>query len=162
MPAGVALKIWHHPESGLDFKTCPVCKERKPLWGFSKNKRVACGLCSYCKECNKKECKQYRKSNPIITSHKERIGWLRRTYNITLEEYQKIFDAQNGVCYICKQPETCRAKNGIKNLAVDHCHKTGKVRGLLCTNCNKTLGNVKDNIGLLQKMVAYLKEYTIE
>lgn len=86
---------------------------------------------------------------------------LKRNYGITLEEYLEKFQNQNGVCKICKQPET--TINGhtkvVRRLAVDHCHKTNKVRDLLCTRCNTTIGSVDDDIELLEEMINYIKEH---
>ena len=76
---------------------------------------------------------------------------------MTLADYQKLYDEQNGVCAICGGIQTGRgrAKN---TLAVDHNHETGAIRGLLCTNCNTGIGNLRDNIDLLQKAIQYLRE----
>jgi hypothetical protein len=63
-----------------------------------------------------------------------------------------------GICEICKQPETAKTKFGaIRNLAIDHCHKTGTFRGWLCSRCNMMLGKVNDNPALLIEMAKYLK-----
>jgi hypothetical protein len=79
--------------------------------------------------------------------------FLRRKYNIDLEEYYKILNEQNNQCAICKKSST-----DLKYmLAVDHCHKTGKVRGLLCSHCNTGLGQFKDDPNLLQLAINYLK-----
>lgn len=78
-----------------------------------------------------------------------RIYNLQRKFNLTPEQYQIMVDKQNGVCAICKG--TCSRK-----LAVDHDHKTGKVRGLLCNSCNRGLGYLKDNKENLQNALEYL------
>lgn len=75
------------------------------------------------------------------------------TYGITSEEYWEIYRAQGGCCYICR-----RAKGARKKLSVDHCHKTGMVRGLLCTVCNKyVLGHLRDEPEAAQRVIDYLK-----
>lgn len=78
-------------------------------------------------------------------------------YKMTVEDYKKLYDEQDGVCAICggKQVGRGQAKN---TLSVDHNHTTGKIRGLLCTNCNTGIGNLKDKIELLEKAIIYLKE----
>ena len=78
-------------------------------------------------------------------------------YKMTLAEYQVLYDEQGGVCLICGNKQSGRgaAKN---TLCVDHNHTTGKVRGLLCTNCNTGIGNLRDSIELLEKAIQYLKE----
>lgn len=74
------------------------------------------------------------------------------TYGITPEEYWEIYEFQGGRCYICQ-----RANGKVKRLSVDHDHKTGIVRGLLCTMCNKyTLGWARDCIEFFKRAIAYL------
>ncbi len=81
-----------------------------------------------------------------------------KRYGITLEEYEQMFAAQKGVCAICKNPETkLDIRHGtIKQLAVDHCHNSKKVRGLLCQRCNIGLGRIGDSIEIARAMVTYL------
>lgn len=76
---------------------------------------------------------------------------------MSLEEYEYMFNSQNGKCAICNSFET-HDKHGV--LAVDHDHKTGKIRGLLCFKCNTALGSVDDNIEILKNMINYLNKYT--
>lgn len=80
-------------------------------------------------------------------------------YGITLKQYLKMFEKQKGLCLICLLPEdSIDSRSGkIKNLSVDHCHQTGKIRGLLCASCNHTLGFAKDNIVTFERAIAYLK-----
>ncbi len=85
--------------------------------------------------------KEYRKKNPQ-SGHKSK---LKLKYNITIEQYNILFDMQQGKCKICNKIETCKNQGTIMNLSVDHCHKTGKIRGLLCHKCNKGLGLFGDN-----------------
>ncbi len=82
-----------------------------------------------------------------------------KMYGITLDEYNEILKKQHGVCAICKQPEVSidPRTNEARNLSVDHCHSTKKVRGLLCNNCNNMLGRSKDNIVTLANAIDYLK-----
>ena len=83
---------------------------------------------------------------------------LLRNFGITTKEYEYRLKLQNGVCAICGSPETIvdnRTKE-IRNLAVDHCHTTKKVRGLLCMGCNQGIGNFRDNPDFLAKAISYL------
>lgn len=78
------------------------------------------------------------------------------TYNVTAEQYQKIADAQGGVCAICKRPNvTTRTKR----LFVDHNHSTGRLRALLCHSCNAGLGYFKEDPALFARAIAYLKAF---
>ncbi len=79
-------------------------------------------------------------------------------YDLTHEEYQALLEQQGYVCAICKKAETIRLKSGEpRALAIDHCHKTGKVRGLLCQACNTALGLLEDDIERIQMLLAYLQ-----
>ena len=83
-----------------------------------------------------------------------------RLYGISLEDYNKKLEAQSFVCKICHCPETYIGLGGnVKTLAVDHCHDTGEVRGLLCDRCNHILGRAKDSATLLENAAKYLRGY---
>ena len=97
---------------------------------------------------------EYRKKNPA----KMRAIDIKKKFNLPIEEYVEMLVDQNGVCKICKQPETSvdhRTKK-VRNLAVDHCHITGKIRGLLCSHCNRALGFFKEDLNVLKAAVEYL------
>lgn len=100
-------------------------------------------------EYYRNRAKQWRLSNP----DKYRDGQLRIKFNISLDDYKKLLTKQKGKCIICGSIDKDR------DLAVDHCHKTGKIRGLLCSACNVGLGKFKDNVKLLNKAIKYLRSY---
>ena len=77
---------------------------------------------------------------------------LRTKYNMTIEQYDSVLKEQNNCCKICSTHES----EFNKRLAVDHCHTTGKIRGLLCMACNILLGKAKDNINILNNAINYL------
>lgn len=83
--------------------------------------------------------------------------YYKRTYGITVEEYLDMAEKQNFVCALCGKPNFAMGVNHSGCLAVDHDHKTGKVRGLLCHNCNRALGLLHDNPDLLRKASEYVK-----
>ena len=91
-----------------------------------------------------------------------RNGDLKKHFGISLDQYNEMLEAQGFVCAICNLPETqkCSTTGVVYKLAVDHCHKTGKVRALLCSRCNRTLGMVDDDVLLLQKLSAYIQQFT--
>lgn len=97
------------------------------------------------------------KANPGWDSERK----MKKKYGIGMKEYSEMLEAQGHVCAICKQEETAVQGNTqvIRKLAVDHCHKSGKVRELLCWRCNGTLGKVDDSVELLQAMIDYLKHH---
>ncbi len=83
---------------------------------------------------------------------------LMKVYGITIEDYDNLLESQNGVCAICKNIESHKTNGKIIDvLSVDHNHDTGKVRGILCHECNSLLGLARDNIEILEKAIKYLK-----
>lgn len=81
-----------------------------------------------------------------------------RNYGITREDYDLLFEKQNGLCAICKEPETKIVKwsGRLLPLSVDHDHVTGKIRGLLCNRCNRVLGMIKDDAQIARSILEYL------
>ncbi len=126
-------------------KTCSKCKEVKSLSEFYKD---ISKIDSYYSSC--KVCVLARQSWKNVTPTQSRKWTLNRRYGITPEEYDLLFEAQNGVCYICQKP----CVTG-KRLAVDHDHDTGAIRGLLCTPCNKyVVGNL--NVNQIYRILEYM------
>ncbi len=95
----------------------------------------------------------WHKKNP----NAKRASVLKCQYGLTLKDYDLMFEAQQGLCAICGRVETSRNQWGLKALAVDHDHKTGKVRGLLCSHCNTKLGHLED-LEFITKARIYLNE----
>lgn len=112
-----------------------------------KRKHQAKGLCSSCYTLSIRDSSLVWEGN------------LKRQYGISAEEYYEILKTQNYVCAICKHPERNLDKRTgqPRRLAVDHCHGSGKVRGLLCQRCNQGLGNFLDNEKSLQNAITYLR-----
>jgi hypothetical protein len=127
---------------------CRKCEQFKPLTAFNKNSASPDGYRYDCTDCR------------VVASFDSRRRQMWRTrYGITPEEYASLLSHQNGVCAICERPETGKANNGATRLlAVDHCHKTGRIRGLLCGGCNYMLGVLEDT-ERLQKANRYLARH---
>jgi hypothetical protein len=130
------------------------------------------------REYNPEYAKQYREKNKEVLKEKGKLYYLNNTekqnaynkqwrlnnqnkvknknlsykYGISIEDYNKLFEQQEGCCAICDKHQ----QEFKKALSVDHCHDTGKVRGLLCQHCNSVLGLSKDNIEVLQAAINYL------
>ena len=100
------------------------------------------------KERRKNQQKLYNKFNKKELKSKE----LLRKYGIDVDDYDRMVESQNNKCKICGTDEP----RGVGGWKVDHCHTTGKVRGLLCNNCNVGLGYFKDNIEYLEAAIQYL------
>lgn len=99
--------------------------------------------------------------------HRDRVkGFsLKYWYGISQEEYTAMHNAQGGVCAICSRPETSvnhGKGGGIKWLAVDHCHETGVIRGLLCHFCNTGIGKLQDSPATLRKAANYIECHAIK
>lgn len=157
-------------------KTCSKCNCKKLPSAFYKRKDSKDGRQGQCKDCLKKYNQQprikewkrnYQRRYQRVhkyTAYRDSDAYRQvrkrsrlKKYNLTLKDYDVLFEKQNGVCAICKQPETATFKDIICRLSVDHCHKTNKVRGLLCKHCNTILGYADDNIQLLKYAINYLR-----
>lgn len=110
-------------------------------------------------EKQKQTAKLWRQNNPERFKRLQTDGHLKRKYGISIEDYNRMLREQNGICAICHQPERAGYRGKPRSLAVDHCHKTGKVRGLLCMRCNRAIGLLSSQEDL-QRAVAYLAKFS--
>lgn len=134
-------------------KKCYVCKEVKSLSEFYRNRSKKDGYKLECKACCKTPATKYSKAY----YRKNKDTWTEISSN-----YRELFEKQSGVCAICSQPESITSKDGsVRRLAVDHCHKTGTIRGLLCSSCNVALGQFKDSTDSLARAIEYLKRFKV-
>jgi adenine-specific DNA methylase len=142
-------------------RVCARCGLWKPTTEFHSGERPA----RYCKPCAREYNREWRKANPDKVEdnaklqrarYPERYAHLRRRANlkkhgVTADVYDAMLVAQGGVCAICgRAPERRR-------LSIDHDHKTGKVRGLLCDKCNPALGSFEEDVGRLARAIQYLE-----
>lgn len=134
-------------------KTCRVCEEALPVEHYHNKQHGKYGKDSICKVCSKKKTYAYRQSEMSVLSKYTiaRKSRLKSKYGLTLEDYEKLFEAQNGVCAICEKREQQN-----KLLAVDHNHRTGAIRGLLCSLCNTAIGKLGDDPDLVKRALDYL------
>jgi hypothetical protein len=131
-------------------RTCITCRKL-----LSDEKYTASELnkkwrtCKDCKKIYTEKRKIYQKNIRLISE-----------YGITIDDYNLMLLEQNHVCCICKKHENIiHYKTKMpKELSVDHCHSTGKVRGLLCSKCNIVIGNALDDISILESAILYLKK----
>lgn len=146
-------------------KVCTKCKLSKSSEDYHKQTNSKDGYSNWCKVCGYDNLKIWRKKNPdkIKKNAKNfRINNPKAYYNsqykskygISIEEYNRLFDIQKGQCKICK----IDSKELPRKLAVDHNHVTGKVRGLLCGNCNVAIGNLKESVIIIKEALNYLAE----
>ena len=129
-----------------EYQQRPKRKAYKKQWDVDNRERLA----EYQKRLRQADPKKYR---TYFRNH-----YLVKTYGITQDQYEAMYKQQGGVCAICGGlPDI--VKHGITRLAVDHDHATGKVRGLLCNNCNSGMGIIGDTIEHLERALAYLKQH---
>lgn len=139
-------------------RVCTGCNETKEVTEFYKRASRPSGLVSRCKKCTDLAQGILQKTEGTRLYNRKSKLW--KNFGLTLEAYNKLLEDQNGVCAICYKPEIFLSRNGfLKNMAVDHCHKTGKVRGLLCHHCNTGIGNLNDSIELLKEAIVYLEKH---
>lgn len=146
-------------------RTCYVCQETKTTDAFVKLRTGVDGVGTLCKACKRVKSSEWRSDNPnhnqewraknkLSRKEYERARSLRRYHGITVEQYNKMFEEQNGKCAICKLPATTGQG---KRLHVDHNHVTGEIRGLLCHGCNTSIGHFKENVASLKAAIGYLE-----
>jgi hypothetical protein len=133
-------------------KSCPICGELKERSEFYKWKSRQDGLTAYCKPCFNDKNKKWQAENPdkLPNLDQTRISNRKRNFGISENDYAQMLVDQDNSCAICKKEIGWES-------AVDHCHTTGKIRGLLCRNCNLGLGGFKDNIETIRKAIEYVK-----
>lgn len=142
--------------SGYTMKTCRTCKQAKNESEFytRKERNSPVRLSLDCKQCfNEKNTQRYHSLPDDVRKDRNRRDALKQSYGISPDDYNRMFDEQNGCCAICGKHQSQLKKR----LYVDHNHKTGKVRKLLCQHCNTLLGFADDNENVLQAAIRYLR-----
>jgi len=146
-------------------KKCSICNKEKELDSFYSRKGSKDGKEGICKSCRDVK----RRTNPAFEESRrkawqkmdtkrkgKRWGYhLSKTYGLSEAQYYTMLEEQNYACAICSLPVDEEEHYG--KFVVDHCHNTGKVRGLLCNKCNLMLGNAKDDIRIMEAGIEYLK-----
>lgn len=132
-------------------KKCSRCKVVKSKSKFWKDRSRKDGLRHCCIACLRKD-KQEKYEH-------YRNAWRKSTYGVDDDWYNTKLEKQKGVCAICGKKETMKNSYGVRNLCIDHNHFTGQIRGLLCSNCNRAIGSIKEDIPALKKAIEYLECY---
>lgn len=161
--------FWAKTQSHCQHRTCKECHSRRRKGFYAKNSQTRKIQRQKYYQANKEKCKlahikwkennkehwlQYNKDIYARDKIKRREDKLQKAYKLTLIEYNELSIIQNGRCAICgkHQSELTYA------MSVDHCHKTGKIRGLLCGRCNTALGSFFDNVEILKNAIIYLEK----
>lgn len=161
---------------------CSACKEYKSILLFRshvspKTLRNRYGRRYRCKECDKNNQTQeqiikrreisknfnqkLKLINPEEHKRRHRRSNLKRLYGLSLEQYDELLKQQNGCCWICGTDKPGGNHGNHGYLAVDHNHKTGELRGLLCSQCNLGVGHVRDNVDIVAEMINYLNKHKL-
>jgi hypothetical protein len=126
---------------------CKKCVTDLPLDNYYFNKNGKYKRQNVCKKCMN-----------IYDYKTDKNHKLKKAYGITLDEYNKLLSKQKNKCSICQIDNNGKYRNKARAFAVDHCHNTNKIRGLLCSDCNIALGLLKDNTKYLQSAINYLNK----
>jgi hypothetical protein len=149
-------------------KTCTQCKHEKPTSQFRILRKNKNGSNLYRGKCDDCYNEHYRKKYHKLTLEEKKVKqkrnnqrWspekrkdykLQKNFGITLDQFKIMLQNQDNKCYICK-------KNILDCGHVDHCHKTGKVRKILCRNCNTGIGLLREDVSILYNCIFYLREH---
>jgi hypothetical protein len=138
-------------------KVCIRCGETKPYTDYYKIPANKDGYQNRCKACHNKVNAECRKWHPVRGKRQQ----IKYRYGITWDEFILKLKAQHYKCAICDASikEINSLSEKIETAVIDHCHKTKKLRGLLCMNCNAGIGSLKDNPALLIRAAHYLDSY---
>lgn len=121
------------------YKICRDCKENKSIDSFHNSLSYVNGYNAICKICYK-------------------YDWMKKKYNLSKEEFDEMFKCQLEMCDICETRLNINASSKEDGcICIDHCHKTGKVRGIVCKRCNTAMGFFKDDIKVMKKAIHYLE-----
>ncbi len=134
-----------------EVKYCAICKRHRPRGDFGTSKDKACGLSGQCKECT-------RAKWHALPANRRAVPKLAK-FGLTYPEYMALRESQNDLCAICGKPETTVVRGKLKQLAIDHCHSSGRVRALLCSACNHALGHMQDDPERLRSAADYLEKH---
>jgi len=134
-------------EKVVTHKVCSKCKRNKHLDDFNKNSKGKHGRHHYCRKCHRASVVyKYR-------YHSTKWAQIANKYGLTKDSFDSLLHKQGGKCAICYHLFDPHISS---SMHIDHCHKSGKIRGILCRGCNHLLGNAKDDIVILQGAINYL------
>jgi hypothetical protein len=132
-------------------KACSCCYQFFGKEFFHPERRNVDGLNSACRQCRNKKALQWQQNNP----KSKRSTHLKSKFGITAEQFDEMLQLQNHCCAICMSP----TPKGRGTFHVDHCHETGKIRGILCHDCNTGIGKLGDSLESVKKAVSYLERF---
>ncbi len=130
-------------------KECNICEKVKSISQFSKSNLTKSKIRGECRDCTNKTKRRIYSEN----KEKARLYSIKKRHNISPKQYYALVKKQEGLCAICHTPLSSLNRKAIH---IDHCHATGKVRGVLCNQCNWGLGHFRDSVLYLDAAKQYL------
>jgi Recombination endonuclease VII len=151
-------------------KQCTACAKEgigpKPISEFQPARGYRDGFSSWCRTHRVRCSQQWREANPGKSRLSYLKGGFKKRYGITIEQYEALYIAQGRACAICRRPlisqvaAAARVDSKTDKMStahVDHCHTTGKVRGLLCSECNTGIGQLQESPAIFRAAIAYIE-----
>jgi hypothetical protein len=148
-------------------KVCNTCGKEQPRTDFNRSKKNADGRRGICRSCvngpnghyqrNREQVIAYQKARYVKDKEGSLAYHRQRKYGVTPEQVAQMLYYQDGGCAVCGHIPSEKDKKG---LGLDHCHATGKVRGLLCVRCNAALGMINDSVDILSKLIIHVQKYS--
>jgi hypothetical protein len=130
---------------------CTKCRQGQPIGNFHRKGEGA--YRRRCKACRKVDDRKRWFADVERNRARNRVALIRRRYGLTTEEHEALFQQHGNRCAVCGSPD---------DLHVDHCHVSGKIRGILCGGCNRAIGGLQDDPSLLLRAAAYLLGKTLD
>lgn len=131
----------------MQLKRCPKCRETKPVEDFVRNRSTRDGIGAYCRPCHRRVVRE----NVHKNHGSGRDFQLKRRYGVDFQAAAGKILQQGGVCGLCKSGKPAH---------IDHDHRTGEFRGVLCFNCNRALGYFGDDLLTMHRAADYLESHS--
>ena len=149
------------PDTEKEEKKCRKCGEVKVITEFPLDRGTPDKHTNQCRECDRAYHRERYRAVGRSTKRdpkREQEYHRERTYGISAEQYKRMLEDANHLCEICGRDPVEVSKRGA---CIDHCHETGKVRGILCGPCNTGIGNLRDDPAVLRKALEYLETHSV-
>lgn len=139
-------------------KTCRKCGKEKPRTEFAIARQGKHGpiLKRICKPCASAQQSAWAQQTADGVSNNRRLK-IKSAYGLTTKQYARLLESQGGLCAVCRQEETWESGGRLMTMPVDHCHSTGRIRGVVCNRCNRSMGLLRDDPSCIRRAIDYLR-----
>lgn len=152
----LTTKNWQPCRQKVNYKVCAFCMNLKSdLWKKNNPDKVKAQKSKWVSE-NKDKVKEHSKR---VSTQSRRKHVVKLYYGLSWEEYENLYLTSQGACSICSKPLSLLKEEHKETAHVDHCHTTGKIRGILCRSCNRGIGYLNDSPERLHKAAEYLTKH---